>query len=374
MHHLGVPTTRALSLISTGDPVTRDMFYDGHPAPEPGAIVCRVAPTFLRFGNFEILAAHGEHDLLKQLADFLIADFYPELDPRDPDVYAQLLDTIATRTATLIAHWQRVGFVHGVMNTDNMSAINLTIDYGPYGWLEPYDPGWTPNTTDAQSRRYRFGAQPAVALWNLTRLAEALYPLIENEDRLYQSLERYQSTFTATHQSFLAQKLGLASVTSDEDKQLVDDLFTLLESAETDYTIFFRHLSDWPVLADHAANRDTFLDHVAPAFYSDDMSPDLLEKWDDWSNRYTQRVLADPTPDADRSATMKRVNPRYVPRNYLAQLAIDAATQGDLAPLHRLMKVLEHPYDDQPENNDLAARRPDWARNTPGCSALSCSS
>src|SRR4051812_24775649 len=179
MHYLGVPTTRALSLVATGEDVIRDMFYDGHPAPEPGAIVCRVAPTFVRFGNFQILAAAGENDTLKKLADYVIATHYPELGPPSRDVYAKWFDEICRRTARLMVDWMRVGFVHGVMNTDNMSILGLTIDYGPYGWLEGYDPSWTPNTTDAQGRRYAYGNQPQIAQWNLLQLANAVYPLLE---------------------------------------------------------------------------------------------------------------------------------------------------------------------------------------------------
>ena len=171
MYHLGVPTTRALSLVTTGERVVRDMFYDGNPRAEPGAIVCRVAPSFVRFGNFEILAARGEVDLLRQLVDFSLATDYPGLGEPGRETYAAWLAEISRRTAVLVAHWMRVGFVHGVMNTDNMSILGLTIDYGPYGWLENYDPDWTPNTTDAGHRRYRFGTQPQVALWNLVQLA-----------------------------------------------------------------------------------------------------------------------------------------------------------------------------------------------------------
>src|SRR5687768_2833855 len=211
MHFLGVPTTRAISLVTTGEPVVRDMFYDGNPRPERGAIVCRVAPSFLRFGNFEILTAQGEHGLLKQLADFLIADHYPQFDLNEPDVYAKLLDEIARRTAEMIVRWQRVGFVHGVMNTDNMSALGLTIDYGPYGWLEPYDPSWTPNTTDAGQGRYRFGYQPAIALWNLGCLGGALMPLITDEGRVQGSLGVYRDTFQRSYGTMVAGKLGLSS-------------------------------------------------------------------------------------------------------------------------------------------------------------------
>src|SRR4051812_22685737 len=245
MHWLGVPTTRALSLVATGEPVVRDMFYDGNPQPEPGAVVCRVAPSLLRFGNFEILASAGEHALLKRLADLLIADHYPDLDGSDPDVYGKLLDEVARRTAEMVVHWERVGFVHGVMSTDNMSALGLTIDYGPYGWLEPYDPDWTPNTTDSGMGRYRFGNQSAVAFWNVGRLAAGLFPLIDDEDRAYQSLDLFRQTLEAARGRMVAAKLGLSAVESDEDQKLVDDLYDLLRAAETDYTLFFRGLSDW---------------------------------------------------------------------------------------------------------------------------------
>lgn len=383
MHFLGVPTTRALSLVGTGEQVVRDMFYDGNPVPEPGAVVCRVAPTFLRFGNFEILAAHEEHDLLKRLADYLTREYYPDLDLRDPDVYGQLLDEIARRTADMIVHWQRVGFVHGVMNTDNMSALGLTIDYGPYGWLEPYDPTWTPNTTDAGQGRYRFGNQPGVALWNVGSLGSALLPLIKNEGRLRQSLEVYRDTFQAGHDRMNAAKLGLASVESDEDQKLVADLYELLQRAETDYTLFFRGLSDWQVKpagtdgageAAGAANVDTFLGLIAPAFYADAPEAALRDRWVSWSGRYAARAKREAASDAERSRAMKRVNPNYVLRNYLAQNAITAAERGDMSVMDRLMRVLKTPYDEQPPQQDLAARRPEWARSAPGGSALSCSS
>jgi uncharacterized protein YdiU (UPF0061 family) len=373
MHFLGVPTTRAISLVSTGEPVVRDMFYDGNPEPEPGAIVCRVAPTFLRFGNFEILTAQGEHGLLKKLTDFLIADHYPELDAADPDVYGKLLDEIARRTAEMVVHWQRVGFVHGVMNTDNMSALGLTIDYGPYGWLEPYDPAWTPNTTDAGQGRYRYGYQPAIALWNLGCLGGAWMPLIDDEERVQRSLAIYRDTFHASYDRTVAQKLGLSSVESEEDQKLVADTFALLQAAETDYTLFFRGLSDWAV-KEEGGDPGTFLNLVAPAFYSDVLDDALRGQWTAWAGRYAGRVGREAASDAERSRAMKRVNPKYVLRNYLAQNAINAAAQGDLSVLERLMRVLRAPYDEQPGEADLAARRPEWARSAPGCSALSCSS
>src|SRR6185369_12916479 len=208
MHYLGVPTTRALALVGTGEVVVRDMFYDGHPRAEPGAIVCRVAPSFLRFGNFELLAARGDVDLLKRLADYAIRHHFPALGAPSPETYAAWLTEICRRTAVLMAHWMRVGFVHGVMNTDNMSILGLTIDYGPFGFLDSYDPDFTPNTTDAGERRYRFSNQPRVAKWNLIKLAEALYPLIGSIPPLEEALAAYSETYEAEEGRMLAGKLG----------------------------------------------------------------------------------------------------------------------------------------------------------------------
>ncbi|MBC7693115.1 MAG: YdiU family protein [Methylotenera sp.] len=382
MHFLGVPTTRALSLVTTGDAVVRDMFYDGNAKPEPGAIVCRVAPSFLRFGNFEILASSGEIPLLKKLTDFLITDHYPELDLRDSDVYGKLLDEVSRRTAFMISEWMRVGFVHGVMNTDNMSVLGLTIDYGPYGWLEPYDPNWTPNTTDAQGRRYRYGNQPSIALWNLSRLAEALLPLIQDQARALASLELYKTTFQEAYAKTLAKKLGLSSIESEADQKLVLELFELLQGSEADMTLFFRRLCDWPTgvpAAGPAGEKELeadFRELIQPTFYTTNFS---LPKWVSWFTRYSARVRSEVEAQGagmkpTRSALMKSVNPKYVLRNYLAQNAITAAEKGDPSVLERLLRVLRTPYDEMPSEEDLAEKRPDWARDAPGCSALSCSS
>ncbi|NWG88065.1 MAG: YdiU family protein, partial [Hydrogenophilaceae bacterium] len=188
MHHLGVPTTRALSLVATGESVLRDMFYDGNPQYEPGAVVCRVAPSFIRFGNFEIFSSRSDTALLEKLVDFTIARDFPEIEGDVQEKRARWYEEVCTRTARMIAHWMRVGFVHGVMNTDNMSILGLTIDYGPYGWIDNYDPDWTPNTTDAEGRRYRFGHQPQIAHWNLSRLAESLVPVFPSLDPLHHGL------------------------------------------------------------------------------------------------------------------------------------------------------------------------------------------
>src|SRR5258706_9418134 len=350
MFHLGVPTTRALSLLGTGEPVIRDMFYDGHPRPEPGAIVCRVAPSFVRFGNFQILAANNEMDALKRLADYVIREHFAGHGS------ASWYQEVCRRTALLMVDWMRLGFVHGVMNTDNLSILGVTIDYGPYGWLEGYDPMWTPNTTDAQGRRYSYGNQPGIAQWNLARLAEALLPLVERE-KLEAGLTLYADTFNDGWRPAAAEKLRLYAV----DEALGEELFEALTESEIDFTIFFRNLARVPREGDDGA----LLAPLRAAFYADDASHQRLAAW---LRRYAERA------PAERAARMDRVNPKYVFRNYLAQQAIDAMEAGDSSVLERLMRVLQRPYDEQPEHEELAARRPEWARHKAGCSALSCSS
>src|SRR3954465_8446298 len=262
MHHLGVPTTRALSLVATGEPVLRDMFYDGHPRDEPGAIVCRVAPSFIRFGNFELPAARGDIQLLEQLIDSTIERNFPEIKARQESksaMRAEWFADVCRRTALMIVHWMRVGFVHGVMNTDNMSILGLTIDYGPYGWIDDYDPEWTPNTTDAGGRRYRFGAQEEIAYWNLARLAEALAPVFGSIDPLQAGLERYLEELSNSTMANVAAKLGFTRFQED-DLPLIRDLHQLLHEAEVDMTIFFRRLADVDLLA-------PTLDPLEDAFY-----------------------------------------------------------------------------------------------------------
>jgi uncharacterized protein YdiU (UPF0061 family) len=360
MHYLGVPTTRALSLVASGEMVVRDMFYDGNPAPEPGAVVCRVAPSFVRFGSFQIFTAHGETDALKRLADYVIREHYPGSTCRE------FFREVCRRTAVLLVDWMRLGFVHGVMNTDNMSILGLTIDYGPYGWLEGYDPLWTPNTTDAQGRRYSYGSQPHIAQWNLARLAEALMPLIPEREALEEGLQLYVDTFNSGWRRALAHKLGFSSL-QESDEELKNRLFELFGRAETDWTLFFRTLAALPL---DAAGDQAIVQPILPAFYAPP-SPELLADWAAWLRTYAARAR---TEGVDRETRMNRVNPKYVFRNYLAQLAIDALEKGDASVMERLMRVLERPYDEQPEHAELAARRPEWARHRAGCSALSCSS
>lgn len=376
MHHLGVPTTRALSLVSTGDPVVRDMFYDGHPRPEPGAIVCRVSPSFLRFGNYQLFASRRQPELLRQLMDFTIETYFPELltngHPPSNATYIEWLTEIARRTADMIVHWMRVGFVHGVMNTDNMSILGLTIDYGPYGWLEGYDFHWTPNTTDAGQRRYAFGQQPRVALWNVLQLANAIYTIVDDAAALEGAVEVFERTFTINEQKMMANKLGFDDLRDESDHQLLHELVDVLHLVETDMTLFYRGLMNMP-LAEDATVQSRF-DAVLPAYYSpSNIAPDQQERIDNWLAQYAGRARQ-VAPQA-RLALMARTNPKYVLRNYLAQLAIDEAEKGNGQPVMALLDVLRNPYDEQPEHDaQYAQKRPEWARHRPGCSMLSCSS
>ena len=366
MHHLGVPTTRALSLVGTGETVIRDMFYDGHPVAEPGAVVCRVAPSFIRFGHFELPAARNDLDLLRRLVAFTIDRDFPGFAGDPPAKLVAWFTEICERTARLIAHWLRVGFVHGVMNTDNMSIIGLTIDYGPYGWVDNFDPGWTPNTTDASSRRYCFARQPAIARWNLERLADALAPLLPQPGDLAAGLDRYDETYAAEFCTAYAAKLGLRQWRHD-DAELLEDLFALMHRAEIDMTAFFRALA----LLDPGQPQPQLLDD---AFYRADLRQRHAGQLERWLQRYAARLQRDDWPRQLRIATMNAVNPRFVLRNYLAQQAIDRAEQGDVQMIDDLLEVLRRPYDEQPGRDAFSARRPDWARHRAGCSMLSCSS
>ena len=369
MFHLGVPTTRALSLALTGEEVVRDILYDGHPAPEPGAVVCRIAPSFTRFGHFEILAARRDAELLRQLADFTIATDFPEITAADPKMrYIEWFDEVARRTADMIVHWMRVGFVHGVMNTDNMSILGLTIDYGPYGWLEDYDPDWTPNTTDAATRRYRFGQQPAIAQWNLLKLANAIYPLIGDAEPLNAILSGFATRYTEGSQAMTAAKLGLADYLPEHDEALTNELFALLGEVETDMTLFFRNLARVSPEAPSAEPLDEA--YYEPAA----ITPAYRARLTAWLDDYAARIRHDGRPDRVRVAQMNAANPRYVLRNYLAQLAIDQAEAGDYGMVEELLDVMRRPYDEQPGRERFAAKRPDWARHRAGCSMLSCSS
>ncbi len=370
MHYLGVPTTRSLSLILSGDPVLRDVLYNGNPAYEKGAIVGRVAPSFIRFGSFEIFAAREDHENLKLLTDYTIKHHFSHIQKEGIEKYLAFFQEVTQTTLNMIVNWQRVGFVHGVMNTDNMSIHGITIDYGPYGWLEDYNPGWTPNTTDRQHKRYRYGNQPEMALWNLYQLANALYPLIQDAKPLEAILEAFSTNYEKEYLKMMQNKMGL-QIKKEEDVVLIHSLVELLQRVETDMTIFFRNLSNVAKIATSKAAFNT----VKAAFYNEkDLDETILSEWYDWFEKYSIRINEEVISDLERKEQMDKVNPKYVLRNYMAQLCIDDADKGDYGLLNELFEMLKKPYDEQPNFQKWFSKRPDWARDKVGCSMLSCSS
>ncbi|RCV21443.1 hypothetical protein SETIT_4G140000v2 [Setaria italica] len=362
MHGLGIPTTRALCLVETGKSVVRDMFYDGNAKEEPGAIVCRVAPSFLRFGSYQIHATRGKEDLeiVRRLADYTIRHHYPHLENMkkseglsfeaaigdSPAIdltsnkYAAWAVEVAERTAYLIARWQGVGFTHGVLNTDNMSVLGLTIDYGPFGFLDAFDPSYTPNTTDLPGKRYCFANQPDVGLWNIAQFTGPLSSaeLISQDEANY-VMERYGTKFMDEYQSIMTKKLGLTKY----NKQLINpgipesELLVPLKAALLD------------------------------------IGKERKDAWISWVQTYIEELVESGIPDEERKAAMNSVNPKYILRNYLCQSAIDVAEQGDYEEVRRLLKVMQHPYDEQPGMEKYARLPPAWAYR-PGVCMLSCSS
>ncbi len=348
MAALGIPTTRALCMVASPLPVRREEM-------ETAAIVTRVSPSFIRFGHFEHFA-HTEpsEDALRALADFVIDHHWPHLrDAAAP--HAALLEETTRRTATLMADWQAVGFCHGVMNTDNMSILGLTIDYGPFGFLDAFDPGHICNHSD-HAGRYAFARQPNIALWNLHALATALLPLIGDHDVALAALETYREEFPRALMERLRRKLGLQAEEAG-DGELVDDLLRRMAADRTDYTLTFRRLAGFSTTAG-AANadvRDLFIDR---------------EAFDAWALRYAERLRREGSDDAARSERMNRANPKYVLRNHLAEQAIRSARDGDFTEVQQLLKVLQRPYDEQPEHAAYADFPPDWAQHL----EVSCSS
>ena len=355
MHGLGIPTTRALCVTGSPQPVRRETI-------ESAAVVTRVAPSFIRFGHFEHFAHHDQPAALKQLADFVIEQHYPACrDAREP--YAALLQAVALRTAELMAQWQAVGFCHGVMNTDNMSMLGLTIDYGPFGFLDAFDPAHICNHSDHQGR-YAYARQPSVGFWNLHALAHAMLPLLGPADEAsalaLAALEPYKTAFPQALLARMSAKLGLASV-RDDDLALVDELLRLMAQDRCDFTITFRRLADFDSAAD-AGNervRDLFIDRAA---------------FDAWGLRYVDRLRSEASIDAERGRRMRRVNPRVVLRNHLAEAAIRQATAGDFGEVERLLQVLTQPFDEPaaptPQDAADAGFPPEWAQSI----EVSCSS
>lgn len=392
MAHLGIPTTRALSLVLTGDSVVRDIFYDGHPAPEPGAIVCRASPSFLRFGHFELAASQNNQLLLKELLYAALADSDAEneaeesgqwVDSFDSHIPAVLtwFDALCEKTLALAVDWARVGFVHGVLNTDNMSAAGLTIDYGPYGWLDAYEPGWTPNTTDAGQRRYRFDNQGRIVQWNLYQLANALAVVIPDHEALQSIIESLPGRYNVLYRQMMCRKLGVHAFQQGMEKVIML-LENLLQAQETDMTIFFHCLLDFASdevnLSKHSpaqsADQDDadckrFLHCIQDALYDGSVRDENLPLYRQFALEY-RSVLADIDP-GDRREVMSASNPAFILRNYLVQEAIEALNHDDQEPFDALYQALQSPYKYQ---GKLSQKRPEWARQHPGCTALSCSS
>ncbi|MBL4707882.1 MAG: YdiU family protein [Flavobacteriales bacterium] len=369
MHQLGVPTTRALSLVKSGDLVPRDMLYDGNNKDELGAIVCRVAPSFIRFGSFEIFASRKDSATLKELVDYTIKHHFTHLEGSSKKTYLSFFKEVVERTKSLILEWQRVGFVHGVMNTDNLSILGLTIDYGPYGWLENYDPEWTPNTTDVQHKRYRFGNQAQIGLWNLLQLANALYPLIQEAEPLQKILDEYKSGYLLGYHEMMCAKLGLYQVDLVPVK-LIDEVSDQMKASEADMTLFFRELS-----SKEMQEFEQFWKIIEEVSYLDKSELRLQqENWKSIHKQLMSRIKAEGVEPKERETRMKAINPKYVLRNYMAQMAIDAAERGDNGLVDELYQLLLKPYHEQPEMDKWYAKRPEWAKHKVGCSMLSCSS
>ncbi|HEY4651243.1 MAG TPA: YdiU family protein [Pontibacter sp.] len=364
MHYLGVPTTRALSLVTTGEPVLRDMFYNGNAAYEPGAIVMRVAPSFLRFGNFEMLNARKETDSLKQLVNWTIDRYYPHLQGENKVL--EWFRKVVDRTASLMVEWQRVGFVHGVMNTDNMSILGLTIDYGPYSFVDDYDPDFTPNTTDLPGRRYAFGKQPGIAYWNLGCLAAALLPLV-SKDELLAALETYKEVYWKKYYQMMGNKLGLDKITN-EDTALVTQLEQTLTAIKPDMTIFFQLLTDLPL---YMATPEEVAEYFKDSLY-DDLTPEQSEQLYSLITAYLERLNRNTMTRQASQELMRKTNPRFILRNYLLHQAIEELERGDNTLFLKLQTALKEPYSNQ--FDEFFQTRPEWATQKAGCSMLSCSS
>ena len=365
MHHLGVPTTRALALVETGDKVLRDMFYNGNPEYEKGAIVTRVAPSFLRFGNFELLAAQRETEKLEQLVNWTIDRYYPHLT--DENRILNWFREIVSKTAFLMSEWQRVGFVHGVMNTDNMSILGLTIDYGPFSFLDNYDYNFTPNTTDLPGKRYAFGNQSSIGYWNLGRLANALSLLFDDTESLEEALNTYEKIFWDHYYGMMGKKLGFDKV-GKEEKELISRFEKVLSDIQPDMTIFYRLLAD---ISREASTEET-LEHFDSAFYHPLKTgePELFTALiTDYSKRLKNNNIS---PEASRDL-MNRNNPRIILRNYLLHQAIEELENGKDDFFGKLREAMKNPYASE-GNNDLVRKRPKWAETKAGCSMLSCSS
>lgn len=363
MHYLGIPTTRALSLCFTGENVVRDIMYSGNPQEEKGAVVVRTAESFLRFGHFELMSAQKEIDTLQKLTDFTIKNYFPEISSSGEQKYKDFFKSVCTKTADLMVEWFRVGFVHGVMNTDNMSILGLTIDYGPFSMMDEYDLNFTPNTTDLPSRRYAFGKQGQISQWNLWQLANSLFPLIKDENFLEETLNHYGTYFWEAHDEMLCKKFGF-----DELKESDEEFFTnwqgLMQELELDYTLFFNLLEKIDSILDIKTEFNkisyTFLDEVK------------LKNLENFLEIYKTRLEKNIISKQESLDLMRKTNPKFLLRNYLLFECIEEINAGKTEMLEKLTKALENPYEEIfPE---FSVKRPLNYDDISGCSMLSCSS
>jgi uncharacterized protein YdiU (UPF0061 family) len=363
MFHLGIPTTRALSISKTGEDVIRDIQYSGNLQKEQGAVVVRAAESFLRFGHFELLSARNQTDLLKQLADYTIENFYPEIKAENNDnKYTEWFQAVCDRTLKMIIDWYRVGFVHGVMNTDNMSILGLTIDYGPYSMMDGYDLEFTPNTTDLPVKRYAFGKQGQISHWNLATLANAIFPLINDADALEKILENYGGKFWVDHDKMLADKFGFDEVLP-EDERFFTDWQQVMQDLNLDYTLFFQSLEK--------TSSEIKIEDFSGSFYKD-LTESELKRLSNFVEKYHERKLKNKISEQESLELMSKANPKFTLRNYLLFEAIQDAENGDYKLFFKLKEAVQNPYENRfPEFNK---KRPSKYDDQTGCSQLSCSS
>lgn len=353
MHALGIPTTRALCIVGSDEKVYRERI-------EPGAMLTRLAPSHVRFGSFEVFYYRNQFDEIRKLADYVINHHYPELVDKQ-DRYVLWFEKVIERTASLIAKWQAVGFCHGVMNSDNMSVLGLTLDYGPYGFMEAFDPHYICNHSD-HAGRYAYDQQPNIGLFNLSCFAQAILPVLSEKtdeavDIARTRLESYQQIYITHYAQQMRHKLGFTT-NEEVDELLTTDLLALMAQDKVDFTILFRKLCEFSSAPDNQNNyvRDLFIQRNA---------------FDQWAQRYKQRLALEHSIDQERQDRMKASNPKYILRNYLAEQAIrKAEDEKDYTELDRLFGILQSPYNEQPEYEDYAGFPPDWASSL----SVSCSS
>lgn len=363
MHHLGVPTTRALSLAFTGEDVIRDMMYDGNPQYEKGAVIIRTAESFLRFGHFELMSAQKEYTTLKELVDFTIENYFKEIQSDGSQKYRDFFESVCRKTADLMVEWYRVGFVHGVMNTDNMSVLGLTIDYGPYSMMDEYDLNFTPNTTDLPGRRYAFGRQAQVSQWNLWQLANALHPLIQDEKFLEEILNDYGSYFWESHDRMLCRKFGFDQLLTNDEK-FFTNWQSLMQDLKLDYTLFFNELEKY----DDQKDLRVQFENVSYTFLNDEK----VSRLKDFMTAYQSRLEKNIISKEKSLDIMHKTNPKFILRNYLLYQCIEEINEGKTEMLKKLTHAIENPHHTiYPE---FSSKRPFGYNDISGCSTLSCSS